>query len=148
MSTDLVLLFAKDYAEDGAVVLLPEYGLHLNMDEDERLEFEAFIRKYDVGKILEVRNNTYEVVSRNEEAMSANSHRYFNTNKNVSSVEERIMAYLLSGLTVTSMIKQIEDGSITGIHPEVTVNGNAIHIEKSKLTFIGIHKRTSIKTVG
>ena len=45
MPTDLVLLSAKAYADDGAVVLLPDYGLHLYMDENERLEFESFIGK-------------------------------------------------------------------------------------------------------
>ena len=122
MPTDLVLLSANNYAEDGAVVLLPNYGLHLYMDDNERDEFETFIRKYKTGKVMEVNNRTYEVIaSEGEEALSANSHRYFNTNINVSNVEERILAYLLSGFTITAMIKQLEDKSIAGVHPDVTI---------------------------
>lgn len=72
MPTDLVLLCANNYAEDGAVVLLPNYGLHLYMDDNERDEFEAFIRKYKTGKVMEVNNRTYEVIaSEDEEALSA-----------------------------------------------------------------------------
>jgi hypothetical protein len=134
MPNDLVLLSANSYAEDGAVILLPDCGVQLYMDEDERGEFISFIRKYKAGKSLVVKNKTYEVLDEmgldTEESMRAIANTYFNTKINVTNIDERILAYLLSGFSITSLIKYVENGKVKGLHPEVTKS--ALHKFASK----------------
>lgn len=53
-----------------------------------------------------------------DEAHAAST--YFNTKVNVSNVEERIMVYLISGLTLKDMFSYVKNGSVSGLHPDVT----------------------------
>jgi len=53
-----------------------------------------------------------------EEAHAAST--YFNTKVNVSNVEERIMVYLISGLTLKDMLLYVKNGSVSGLHPDIT----------------------------
>lgn len=47
---------------------------------------------------------------------------YFNTKVNVSNVEERILVYLMSGLTLKDMFKYVKYKNISGLHPDVTTS--------------------------
>jgi hypothetical protein len=47
--------------------------------------------------------------------------KYFNTKINVTNTEERILAYLISGMTIDSMNAAIRNGAIAGIHPDITI---------------------------
>ena len=53
-------------------------------------------------------------------AYSANT--FFNTKVNVSNAEERILVYLMSGLSLKDMHMSVKHSSITGLHPEVTTS--------------------------
>ena len=46
---------------------------------------------------------------------------YFNTKVNVTSKTQRIVAYMLAGLTWDMLYYACKDNSITGIHPDITV---------------------------
>ena len=101
---DLVLLCANQYAEDGAVILFGADGLVIKMKEEEVQELRQVLLKHGVEKFLVVKNGTYHVASSEEsggvgsfDVFAANT--YFNTQVNVSNGEERILAYMLSGLT-------------------------------------------------
>ena len=130
MPNDLVLLCANSYAQDGAVVLFPNNGYHLYMNDDERDQLESLVREYRQGHSLTVRNRTYEVIKDFEEtnedqllyAYSSNSHKYFNTNINVTNIEERVLTYLLSGLTINDMKTYIKNQHILGFHPDVIIS--------------------------
>lgn len=55
-----------------------------------------------------------------EVVLAANT--YFNTKVNVSNVEERILVYLMSGLTLKDMFKYVKYKNISGLHPDVTTS--------------------------
>jgi len=55
-----------------------------------------------------------------EVVIAANT--YFNTKVNVSNVEERILVYLMSGLTLKDMFKYVKYKNISGLHPDVTTS--------------------------
>ena len=120
MPQNLVLLSAKQYAEDGAAVLFGEEGMVLRLKEDEKKELREHVMNLDVIKYLEVCNSTYRVAwekEKQEEAFAANT--FFNTKVNVSNGEERILAYMLCGLTWEMMWEAIDKGSVRGIHPDI-----------------------------
>jgi sulfur transfer complex TusBCD TusB component (DsrH family) len=98
MPSNLVLLCAHDYAMDGAAILFADDGVVLQLDEEQIAQLRDVISPWAVTKQLVVRNSTYEVSEQGEEMSShvgyaANT--YFNTNINVSNVEERILVYLI-----------------------------------------------------
>ncbi len=127
MPDNLALLCANDYARDGAVVLLGDRGVVLRLSESEKEQLEAFIEQFAPVYKLKVVNRTYEVdnatplIEQEELAHTSSSTTYFNTKVNCSNTEERILAYLLSGLTVPNMIQTVKNGSIGGLHPDITV---------------------------
>jgi hypothetical protein len=76
MPEDLVLLSAKQYADDGAAILFGEEGMVLKLGEDEKKELREHVMTLDVIKYLEVCNSTYRVSwekKREEEALAANT---------------------------------------------------------------------------
>ena len=129
MPDNLVLLCANEYAKDGAVILLKNKGMVIELSEKELENFQEFVKQFMVQKILKVRNGTYEVED-NDSGFLANStmesactaaNTYFNTKVNTSNVEERILAYLIAGFTLRDLLKYIQVESVTGFHPEMTV---------------------------
>ncbi len=123
MDERLVLLSANQYAADGAVVLFEDDGVVLKMDASEKEDLRKHIQRYELTKRLEVENSTYrvlyEIIEEEEDfAMAANT--YFNTKINVSDEEERVLAYMLSGLTWDMMNVAIGKGVFTGLHPGIT----------------------------
>jgi hypothetical protein len=104
--------------------LFKNSGKILLLDEEEKKELQDYIKRFIVSKSLRVSNQTYEVENSyfsgkgtTELANTASS--YFNTKINVSNVEERILAYLLSGLTLRDIQKSVRDKSISGFHPDI-----------------------------
>ena len=100
MPSDMVLLCANDYAQDGAVVLLPDGGVVLKLDSEDMQELVAFLHQFEVTKHLRVHNRTYEVdttfsppnhvvdeetSNTVEEAFTNTATRYFNSNRVYSS---------------------------------------------------------------
>lgn len=123
MDLDLVLLSANQYARKGAVILFGEDGVVLQMTEEEKEILREHIKSYEMTKKLEVENSTYrvlyEVIDEEEQcAMLANT--YFNTKVNVSNEEERILAYMLSGLTWEMLREALDKQLFTGLHPNIT----------------------------
>lgn len=125
MPQDLVLLCAKQYAEDGAIVLFSENGYVLSMNEQDVKELKKYLEQCEVKKYLVVKEGTYHVqqddVSENrteELVMMANT--YFNTKVNVSNGEERVLAYMLSGFTWDMLWQAIEKQNVLGLHPGLT----------------------------
>ena len=47
---------------------------------------------------------------------------YFNTRLHTSSVEERILAYLISGITLKNLKKFVKKKLVSGIHPSITIS--------------------------
>jgi hypothetical protein len=120
MPSDMVLLSAHDYARDGAAVLMADSGVVLRMSDEERSQLEAFISRFEVTKNLVVRNRTYEVVPC-EDAMSSTATRYFNSKVHVSSVDERIMVMLLTGLSFNDLLAMVENDSVQGLPRDLSV---------------------------
>lgn len=120
MPENLVLLCANDYAQDGAVVLLPNSGMVIKMSENERKELLKTLNKYEVTKYLKVKNRTYEVDEWDDEFAYAAATQYFNTKIHTTSVDERILAHLISGFTLKDLKAAIKNKSVTGLHPEIT----------------------------
>jgi hypothetical protein len=125
MPSNLVLLCAHDYAMDGAAVLFADDGVVLQLNEEQIAQLRDVISPWAVTKQLVVRNSTYEVYEHGEDMSTAvgyAANTYFNTNVNVSNVEERILVYLISGLTMENLFRYVREGSITGIHPDITTS--------------------------
>ena len=101
MPKDLVLLCAKHYAEEGAAILFGEGGMVLRLSEEEKDKLKEQVMNYDVTKYLEVNNSTYRVAEKKveQEALAA-ANTYFNTKVNVSNGEERVLASMLSPLSM------------------------------------------------
>lgn len=121
MPVDLVLLSARQYAADGAIVLFAQDGFILRMGENEIGKVKDLIKGFELVKVLAVRDNTYQVLEPGEmsvDGLVANT--YFNTKINVSNGEERILAYMLTGLSWDMLWNAVSNGSISGIHPSVT----------------------------
>jgi hypothetical protein len=120
MPKDLVLLCANDYAQQGAVILLPKSGFVLKLKNEEQEKFIKMIKQHEIRKTLTVKNRTYEVDNTSEESLAAAT-QYFNTKLNTSSVDERILAHLLCGFTLKDLISVVQGETVTGIHPEITI---------------------------
>lgn len=56
------------------------------------------------------------------EAVNSVANTYFNTKVNVSNAEERILVYLISGLSIKDMFKYVKYRNLSGLHPDVTVS--------------------------
>ena len=117
MPNNLALLSANDYVENGAAILFHMDGVVLQLSEQEQQKLREFIGDFSVSKRLRVRNRTYEVVKEDEEAYAASN--YFNTKVNVSTKEELVLVYMLTGLSLRDLQAAISEGSITGFHPEL-----------------------------
>lgn len=132
MPSHLVLLCAHDYARDGAIVLYDDGGYVYNLTAEQRADVRVYMSQYAPSKVLEVRGRTYDVVDAGDEEQGQRAGTdgdvahaattYFNTKVNVSNTEERILAYLISGLTMRDLYKYVEHGSIAGLHPDVTTH--------------------------
>ena len=121
MREDLVLLCAQQYVAGGAAILFENDGYVVKMEGPEREELEKFVRRQGVEKVLVVENGTYRVSEGGKgEEMAMVANTYFNTKVNVSNGEERVLAYLLCGLTWDMLWSAIDKGSITGLHPGIT----------------------------
>lgn len=118
MPGNLALLCANDYVEKGAAILFHDDGVVVEMSRDELLALRDYVGKFPVVKKLMVRNRTYEVDQDAEMAYASTN--YFNTKVNVNTKEERILSYLLTGLTLRDIQSAVRTGSVTGFHPEVS----------------------------
>ena len=129
MPENLVLLSAHAYAQDGAVVLLKDGGGVYKLKDVELKQLHQCLDKFEPIMELVVENRTYEVrsdvksvSSEVEQAVAHAASTYFNTKVNVSNVEERIMVYLMSGLTLENMFHYLQLSCVRGIHPEITTS--------------------------
>lgn len=113
MPPNLVLYCANDYVQGGAAVLFPDDGVVLRLTTEESDGLRKFVEKN-----LTVKNRTYEVVDDNDDVAYASTN-YFNTKVNVNTKEERVLSYLLTGLTLRDIQCAIRNGSVTGFHPEL-----------------------------
>ena len=132
MPSNLTLLCANAYCQEGCAVLFAQDGLVLSMTEGEVTALREFIDKYPVVKRLKVANRTYEVDQSSsnpsseqpvEHAFNSTASRYFNTKVNVSNQTERILTLLMTGLTFRDWNLHVKHGSLEGIPPDLTVHG-------------------------
>lgn len=137
MPSNLALLCANDYAQIGAVVLLPDSGAVIALSEQEKGAFLKFIEQYNVYLQLKVENRTYEVdraailfdklqdnndgLCDAESALSGTATRYFNSKINVSTSEERILVSLLTGLSFNDLYSMVKSGNVDGLPRDITV---------------------------
>jgi len=132
MPPDLVLLSAHDYVQDGAAILLPDKGVVLSMDADDRAQLMNYLRQYHVLKSLKVKNRTYEVDTEynapiievsavSEEAFNSTATRYFNTSVHVSNEQERVLAMLLTGLSFKDLYSMRKNDSVEGLPRDLTL---------------------------
>jgi hypothetical protein len=117
----MVLLSAHDYASDGGAILMKDSGVVLRLSPVEKKAMESFVLQFEVTKNLIVRNRTYEVVSKVDEALSSTATRYFNTKVHVSNSEERIMAMLLTGLSFSDIYAMVKNGAVQGLPRDISV---------------------------
>ena len=127
MPSDLVLLCAADYTQQGATILLPNEGFVLALSPEEQQFLRSYAQDKPIQKQLTVRNNTYEVASSPslatpplQQAHASTATRYFNSKINVSTVEERILATLLSGLTFKDLLTMTKNESVLGMPRDIT----------------------------
>jgi hypothetical protein len=127
MPSDLVLLCAADYTQQGATILLPNDGFVLVLSSSEQEYLRSYAQNKPILKKLNVRNNTYEVDApssstslKQQHAYASTATRYFNSKINVSTVEERILATLLSGLTFKDLLTMTANASILGMPRDIT----------------------------
>eukprot|EP01036_Dinobryon_divergens_P039047 gene39047-51372_t len=127
MPSDLVLLCAADYTKQGATILLPNEGFVLALSPEEQQFLRSYAQDKPIQKQLTVRNNTYEVASSPslatpplQQAHASTATRYFNSKINVSTVEERILATLLSGLTFKDLLTMTKNESVLGMPRDIT----------------------------
>ena len=140
MPSNLTLLCANAYCQDGCAVLFADDGLVLRMSKSELSDLKDFISKYPVAKSLKVRNRTYEVdnklcvavddrvecshsVAVDEVAFQGTASRFFNTKVNVSNQTERILTLLMTGLSFRDWHMHVKHGSLGGIPPDLTLHG-------------------------
>ena len=121
MPSNLTLLCANAYCQEGCAVLFAQDGLVLSMTASEVTALREFIDKYPVVKRLKVANRTYEVDQSSsnpssehpvEHAFNSTASRYFNTNVNVSNQTERILTLLTTGLTFRDWNLHVKHGSL------------------------------------
>ena len=117
MPRNLVLLCANDYTVGGAAVLFQKDGVVFSLDGHEQ-EFRDYISKFPVIKRLRVQNRTYEVDEQDVGTAFASTN-YFNTGVNVSTKRERVLTYLLTGLSLRDLQFAAQHKSIAGIHPDM-----------------------------
>lgn len=118
MASGLVLLSAHQYTAGGATVLHPDSGTVYRLSEEERMRLREFLVQFQPVMQLTVRNGVYEVCEE-VEAFVANT--FFNSKVNVSSAEEMILAYMLSGLSFDALMDAARSGTFHGVHKCVTV---------------------------
>lgn len=125
MPSDLCLLSANEYAKDGAAILMEKDGVVLQLSNEEKEQFRAYIAQYKQIKELVVRNRTYEVANYSststEVAMSNSASRYFNSKVNVSNSEERILATLLTGLSFRDLYQMAKHENVLGLPRDITI---------------------------
>jgi hypothetical protein len=131
MPSNLALLCAADYAQEGAIVLLKDKGYILDLSDLDLNSLINYILNFKISKQLVVRNNTYEVDlsndvhnvsnnTNNDIAYSSTANKYFNSKINVSSNDERILAMLLCGLPYKTLEFAVKNGSITSLPRDIT----------------------------
>ena len=135
MPSNLTLLCANAYCQDGCAVLFANDGLVLRMSESELADLKEFLKEYPVVKNLKVRNRTYEInnevcnlvnatdTATYEDAYQGTAARFFNTKVNVSNQTERILTLLMTGLSFRDWQMHVKHGSLEGIPPDLTSHG-------------------------
>ena len=136
MPTNLTLLCANAYCQDGCAVLFANDGLVLRMTKSELANLKEFLTNYPVIKTLKVRNRTNEVDQDNnptigvetshtvyEDALQGTASRFFNTKVNVSNQTERILTLLMTGLSFRDWQTHVKHGSLGGMPPDLTLHG-------------------------
>ena len=137
MPSNLTLLCANAYCQDGCAVLFANDGLVLRMSKSELSSLKEFLQNYPVVKTLKVRNRTYEVDNNMnstdglvdnshavyEDAFQGTASRFFNTKVNVSNQTERILTLLMTGLSFRDWQAHLKHGSLGGIPPDLTLHG-------------------------
>jgi hypothetical protein len=119
MPKDLVLLCAHEYASDGAAILFNDGGLVLKLSENEVEELRDYIKNYPVLKRLQVKNQTYEVEESN---VATTQTRYFNSRIHTSNTEDLVLAFLLTGLSLSDLEKHLLNGSLQGLPKGLTIS--------------------------
>jgi len=130
MPSDLVLLCAADYTQSGATILFPNEGFVLALSPAEQQYLRSYAQDKPILKELTVKNNTYEVIDAPsssssptpplQQAYASTATRYFNSKINVSNVQERILATLLSGLTFKDLLTMTTNDSVLGMPRDIT----------------------------
>ncbi len=138
MPEDICLLCAHDFAKEGAAILMETGGVVIRIEPHHMDDFLAYIKQFPQVLQLRVNNRTYEVDPSNTEDLQEETARtgttsamqqeafaiathYFNTMVNASTVEDRILVYLISGLTLKNLKYYVQHNSITGLHPSITI---------------------------
>lgn len=131
MPSSLTLLSGYLYAKDGAAILHENGGLILRLTKPELHTLLESLKGYTQSHQLRVVNNTYEfddktpisLTSPNDTvlAMSNTATKFFNTKVHVSTLTDRILTLLLSGLSFNDWMNHVQNGSLGGIPPDVTM---------------------------
>ena len=130
MPENLALLSAHSYAQDGAVILLGDGGVVLQLTPSELTDLKQKLSRYRAVKALCVRNRTYEVCPATAadctgsvlDALSNTAVRFFNTKVNVSNASERILTMLMTGLSFRDLYSHVSNGSLEGMPPDLTLS--------------------------
>ncbi len=131
MPSDMVLLSPQDYAKKGAAVLFGTYGVVWRLSDEEKKEFEVYVKELSernrVLKNLVVHERTYKVAHYSdsfqsiEEAYDSTATRYFNSKVNASNADERILAMLLTGLAFNDLYFMAKTRNVEGLPRDMTI---------------------------
>jgi Reverse transcriptase (RNA-dependent DNA polymerase) len=142
MPKSTILLCAHAYASDGAAILFRDSGYVYSLSPSQVDDLRHYLNKYTPTITLKVVRSTYEVDSSPDvpdsaavafnktldpvlffqtEALNAVASRYFNTVVHVSSVEERILVLLLSGITLRALKLHVEHSSLRHLPSDITM---------------------------
>jgi hypothetical protein len=112
-------------------VLFGTYGVVLRLSDEEKKEFEAYVKELSkrnrVLKNLVVHERTYKVAHYSdsfqsiEEAYDSTATRYFYLKVNVSNADERILAMLLTGLTFNDLYSMAKTRNVEGLPRDMTI---------------------------
>lgn len=127
MPSDLALLSAHEYSKDGAIILFPDRGVVLSLNNEERLRFSTYIDQFKKTLCLKVNHGTYEVARDTccDDCLPPfndlfeygyNASTFFNAKVSYNTVEEYILGLMLSGFPFRQLQHFADHpGAITGI---------------------------------
>lgn len=137
---------ASDIAAQGCCLLFADQGYAIKLDSNQIESFKKVIEKCNITDRMIVQDKIYYVIEDDGEnstvednvaeccysladgnaedmyiACTVHARNYFNSQLHASSVSDRILAMMLSGMSFKTLYNAVKNKAIQGIHPDITV---------------------------